>query len=473
MTSTVRTCASVAGFSLFLSWPYCAFSMASLFVFDAHGGALNNICWIVSLLFVSGTLLLFSLRGKRMNSVLASTAASVVGVVSHAGANALIIIGGSVPGTGGVAAAMVGCAVTGIATGFLHLRWGARILENQPARVPLIVVTSYVCGFAEVLIVSLLPCMMRPWVVVCAILLSGCALLFPKKRASVQEGNLQVAEGSGGKRELPLRALSSRDFAIVFFCFVCVSVVDSMYRPSRMVDREMFPVALLFAALAAIVFAVGLMRFSRRATFGTVTRIVTPILCLSLFLAAYLPEQLTYIAYATTFASMTVTVIFIWISGILHSAQAAGGMQRSLGLPLGFHYAGAVVGSLMAPLLDIVGAPVLAFLLTIIVCSVVIARSHDAGNQAPLIEPIYRDLRAAAFGHIAERFKLTERESQIFALFASGRSSSYICKTCFISKNTVDTHLKHIYDKTSVRSKQGLIDLVEEEERQLEQQSTA
>lgn len=40
---------------------------------------------------------------------------------------------------------------------------------------------------------------------------------------------------------------------------------------------------------------------------------------------------------------------------------------------------------------------------------------------------------------------------------------AYICETCFISKNTVDTHLKHIYDKMGVRSKQGLIDLVEEE----------
>ena len=111
------------------------------------------------------------------------------------------------------------------------------------------------------------------------------------------------------------------------------------------------------------------------------------------------------------------------------------------------------------------GVAALAFLLTIAACSVVIARSHDAEGQPPLIVPAYRDLRPTAFERIASRFDLTERESQIFALFASGRNSSYICKTCFISKNTViDTHLKHIYDSTGVRSKQGLIDLVEEEE---------
>ena len=55
-TSAVRTFAGIVGFSLFLSWPYCAFSMSSLFVFDTHGGELNNACWVVSLLFVSATL---------------------------------------------------------------------------------------------------------------------------------------------------------------------------------------------------------------------------------------------------------------------------------------------------------------------------------------------------------------------------------------------------------------------------------
>ena len=204
------------------------------------------------------------------------------------------------------------------------------------------------------------------------------------------------ARGTGARNASmpPVRALSSRDYAIVFFCFVCVSVVDSIYRPARMVDRDMFSLALVLAALAAIVFAAALMRLSHHATFGTVTRIVTPVLCLSLFLAAYLPEKLLYVAYAITFASMTVTVIFIWIAGILHSARTEGGLRKSLGLPLGFHYAGAVVGSLMAPLLDVMGVAALAFLLTIAACSVVIARSHDAEGQPPLIVPAYRDLRS-------------------------------------------------------------------------------
>ena len=47
--------------------------MSSLFVFDTHGGELNNACWVVSLLFVSATLFALSLAGKHADRLLAST----------------------------------------------------------------------------------------------------------------------------------------------------------------------------------------------------------------------------------------------------------------------------------------------------------------------------------------------------------------------------------------------------------------
>ena len=40
-----------------------------------------------------------------------------------------------------------------------------------------------------------------------------------------------------------------------------------------------------------------------------------------------------------------------------------------------------------------------------------------------------------------------------------GRSHPYIRDELFISKSTVDTHVRHIYSKTGVKSKQELIDL--------------
>ena len=54
----------------------------------------------------------------------------------------------------------------------------------------------------------------------------------------------------------------------------------------------------------------------------------------------------------------------------------------------------------------------------------------------------------------------SDRETEIAFLLAQGRSRPYIREKLFISKNTVATHIKHIYQKLGIHSKEELIDLV-------------
>lgn len=58
-------------------------------------------------------------------------------------------------------------------------------------------------------------------------------------------------------------------------------------------------------------------------------------------------------------------------------------------------------------------------------------------------------------------FAISAREHQILELWLKGRNVPYICDELFITKNTVQTHLKHLYAKTGVSGRQELIDLVE------------
>ncbi len=50
-------------------------------------------------------------------------------------------------------------------------------------------------------------------------------------------------------------------------------------------------------------------------------------------------------------------------------------------------------------------------------------------------------------------------------LFAKGRSAARIQEELFISKGTVSTHLRHIYQKMDVHSKQELLDVIEDRDR--------
>lgn len=60
-----------------------------------------------------------------------------------------------------------------------------------------------------------------------------------------------------------------------------------------------------------------------------------------------------------------------------------------------------------------------------------------------------------------EAYSLTPREREIAAYLAKGRSVPFIRDELFISANTANTHIKHIYAKTDTNGRQDLLDLME------------
>ena len=62
---------------------------------------------------------------------------------------------------------------------------------------------------------------------------------------------------------------------------------------------------------------------------------------------------------------------------------------------------------------------------------------------------------------VAARFDLTRREREILGYLARGRSARFIAETLVISENTAWAHIKRIYAKTGVHSKQELMSMVE------------
>lgn len=65
---------------------------------------------------------------------------------------------------------------------------------------------------------------------------------------------------------------------------------------------------------------------------------------------------------------------------------------------------------------------------------------------------------------LAERCRLSPREVEVLELFAAGRSAAFIAELQFVTINTVRSHIKHIYSKCGVHSRQELITLVERQE---------
>lgn len=67
-------------------------------------------------------------------------------------------------------------------------------------------------------------------------------------------------------------------------------------------------------------------------------------------------------------------------------------------------------------------------------------------------------------GAVAERYGLSPRERDVFDLLVRGRSIEYIAQSLTISFNTAKSHIRHIYVKTDVHSRQELQELLDHEE---------
>ena len=70
------------------------------------------------------------------------------------------------------------------------------------------------------------------------------------------------------------------------------------------------------------------------------------------------------------------------------------------------------------------------------------------------------DARCAA---VALNGGLTEREGELLRYLARGRTNAYIAGVLFVSENTVRSHVRNIYAKLGIHTRQQLIDLVEAE----------
>ena len=123
--------------------------------------------------------------------------------------------------------------------------------------------------------------------------------------------------------------------------------------------------------------------------------------------------------------------------------------------------------SLMAPTFDLQIASGLALFGTVLfaVFSKGIAFSAEGweGVRPASETPVHEDgvFPEQSYKAAAERFALSPRETDVFLLLIRGYSRARIAKELVVTEETVKSHVKGIYQKTGVHTKQDLIDTVE------------
>ncbi len=92
--------------------------------------------------------------------------------------------------------------------------------------------------------------------------------------------------------------------------------------------------------------------------------------------------------------------------------------------------------------------------------------TSESAQDSPKTSKDPSDIFQYRCSDLSNRFGLTKREHEIFTMLARGRNARFIMEEFVLSRNTVKSHIKHIYTKLGVHSQQELIDLVEKANRE-------
>ena len=92
------------------------------------------------------------------------------------------------------------------------------------------------------------------------------------------------------------------------------------------------------------------------------------------------------------------------------------------------------------------------------------AAAGEGGEGAPSADAVPTVDDALGAG-VDARFDLTPREREILGYLARGRTAKFIAEELVISENTAWAHIKRVYAKTGVHSKQELMSVVEQQGR--------
>ncbi|MEG0503556.1 MAG: LuxR family transcriptional regulator [Raoultibacter sp.] len=321
------------------------------------------------------------------------------------------------------------------------------------------------------------PYLSAPIAIPLAILLpiiSGILLVLSRNTVPTSNPALSSRESEGTSSSYPLASML-RTFLLILVAYAISCSVSFL-------QEDTMP---LLADATATVIGMLFVLFSARIDLEVYFRWMSAPLILSVVFAAF-PNSLSLTISAVLANAMFTSLEIIMI---LYFIRLAHKTKRPASFFIGIGVCATYTGLLIGYLLGIEGASLIAagqlnaqtICLVLVgvfaVAMLLVPRKDSAwtGGHSPALASTASTADSAVDAepsisppitfdmicdNVAQRHKLSARETEVFKLMAQGRSQPYIREVLYLSKNTVSTHIKHIYRKLDIHSKEELIDMV-------------
>lgn len=493
----------------------------------AASATVSSLFWPLSLGCVCAAMILLAIGNQHAERWIAPPRACGLCAGLLLASCAIMVAANQLPtGSAALGLGITGAALSGASSGFLHVAWQRVLMSltwNQlDVLVPLGYGGSLAIGFAA----SAIPAVAGAALLFGCLIFSGIALVRAQKDGGIalvrvqKEGgapaafpsSASLASATASPSVSPASATATATapatapkllprtwiataLVVVALWIPIVFAEDSVVAERAMANWQ-FLMAVGAGIAAALLFSYGAYIYARSVGMGLIARLTVPLAVLALATLCFAPAEWLVVAYILAFTANTIMHIFLHLASISLAKRGACGIVRSTACILMPLYLASLVSSLINPALCLVSPAEVAFVTTaLLLLTVAFALPYSIGYRATkavetaansaeaaqdvgagedveatkdagATEDAGADARPEPFDpvqSISERCKLTRREAEIFELFAAGRDSGYIREKLYISRDTVHTHLKHIYQKLGIHSKREMFDMIEHE----------
>lgn len=472
--------ARLLGFGLIYAWGICLWDIP--LPASANASALQtDPAWFLSALLTPLACLAVALVGQRreLSSLPGITIAAPL--LCSIGSIALIGCGYASGWAHGLCTLIAGVG-TGLGPAFLVILWGCLFARISTSIVETMIPASFVATLLGALIIPELPPLLAGLIVTLLPIAAG--LLLALSRRSLDTGAIPPEDSAD------IKPLAVGPFAVVrmvvavfvLYTLGCAAPAMSSASLSTTIDAYATVLGMLFA----VALSVCIVLFAHRVNVAALYRWITVPFVVGLVIIPLPSEAAAFMARILLNTVFTGIEIISMLYFIRLSQRTSLSTSFYVGLGAGAAYGGVFVGYSMTDALQGLAADTAnaAFgclvMLGLFSLTSLLAPRHDAaleestapreeGDSEKAVEgaPVatsYASEVDAVIEHrstVAKSFGLSARETEIFLLLAQGRSRPYIRDSLYLSKNTVATHIRHIYEKLGIHSQQELIDLVE------------
>ena len=281
-------------------------------------------------------------------------------------------------------------------------------------------------------------------------------------------------QGEASPQErIPLRKIILFFWKPLLSGSICVLIVGLVWDPfvaEEVSSAELLPFLVndFFSPLAAaLLVTIGFLFSPRRFSLHIYNDVVMPIAIALLLVIPFISFEEVDLTLLTDFISHT---CFALVTLAVWTALSAGvrtlGERSSMvfGLSFAIFALSMLTGMFAIHLIGTNGRMLCLVLLTVFLVLMVVdiaLRERPQGSRRERLKEALEHFLQRRCDELAEQAALSAREREVFLYLARGYGQVYIARELYVSESTVRTHVRHIYLKLNINSREELLQLID------------